>query len=390
MKNEHDSDPLPFTQLDRAAKAVAARLASAKKVSNQHALGALVEFWDLCGDPRELERIAQQTPEGQEPEVRLERDDLALRFELAFGQPVEVRLLSLLGLVELDPEGKRDRVRGMSRYFSAILPRLQARDAASKGGKASVAARRAKHGSAQPRANDRGAGSQAVQSVVEAPTEATPEAPPKRPRSGLRSATEAAPNQRTEGRGQISTEDLSPTTEEITAAQPGSKHPSSSFFEAFQRVRHERTGITPERPDVPALLEWWASASQLVGGDVVALEAGVSRYFADPYWAARGSPWNGWATQWTRHVTKRRLRIEDSPRTDAQREWASRLEHVDEYYLVPLREFRAEHLDGRLVVKTDDPFLARWCREACPAVFEGIEVVAPPLPSPAQFQEAAQ
>ena len=53
MSRQSSSDPLPFVQVDRAVKPKAALLAGIMEVSNQHALGSLVEWWELCGDPRE-------------------------------------------------------------------------------------------------------------------------------------------------------------------------------------------------------------------------------------------------------------------------------------------------------------------------------------------------
>lgn len=146
-----DSDPLPYTQVDRSVKAKAALLASFIKTTNQHALGSLVNFWELCGDPRELEELIDRSvKEGAEPEVILDAEDVALRFELASGHRVEPTVLERLSFVEPRGDG-RYRVRGMSRFFSPLLERRRRRDAAVAAGKASAESRRASSGTAQPR-----------------------------------------------------------------------------------------------------------------------------------------------------------------------------------------------------------------------------------------------
>lgn len=181
MSAQANSDPLPYVQVDRAVKPKAALLAQYLHVTTQHAVGSLVEWWDLCGDPRELERIAADTPAGQEPAVLLGEAEMCLRFRLASGAEVPAEVLVQLGLVA--PVGDKFRVRGMSRYFEPIMKRPQARAAAKQGGKRSAEVRKSKYGSAQP-------GSSAPEAVFEA----TPEAEPKRLRSDSRSAAEADSN----------------------------------------------------------------------------------------------------------------------------------------------------------------------------------------------------
>jgi hypothetical protein len=201
VSRQNNSDPLPFVQIDRAVEPAAALLAGHLKVTHQHAIGSLYAFWKLCADPRELEAVIESTPVGTEPAVCLDAEDVALRFDLASGTRVEPVVLERLGLLE--PDGARYRVRGMSRYLDAVADRLQARKAASAGGKASAESRKRSSGTAQPRSGGRSAsGSVAVRSAPEA----TPEATPKRARSGHRSDAEASPNprgQRSEVRVQI-------------------------------------------------------------------------------------------------------------------------------------------------------------------------------------------
>lgn len=135
------SDPLPYVQVDRAVKPKAGQLAGVLKVSRLHALGALVEFWELCGDPRELERLVQI---GRR-EVVLASEEIRRRFRLASdGLDVDPADLVALGLLETRPEGFR--VRGMSRYFAPIERRLIYRARSVAGGKARSAAGRGANG----------------------------------------------------------------------------------------------------------------------------------------------------------------------------------------------------------------------------------------------------
>lgn len=135
------SDPLPYVQVDRAVKPKAGQLAGVLKVSRLHALGALVEFWELCGEPRELERLVQ---EGRR-EVVLPAEEIARRFRLASdGLEVDPADLVALGLLASRPEGFK--VCGMSRYFAPIERRLAVRASAVAGGRARAAAGRGANG----------------------------------------------------------------------------------------------------------------------------------------------------------------------------------------------------------------------------------------------------
>jgi len=179
-----DSDPLPFTKIDRAMKPKAAMLASHFGVSYQHGIGGLVEFWDLCGDPREIERLATSGV----VKVVLTADELEARFEMGFGKHLSVVKLASMGLVAKDAEGYR--VRGMSRYFEPVMARLQRKAAAVAGGKASAAVRLAAAGTAQP------SGSRAVRERFESGSNGSSNGSSNRRRTGV----EPAPN--TEDRGQ--------------------------------------------------------------------------------------------------------------------------------------------------------------------------------------------
>ncbi len=206
MSRQDNSDPLPYVQVDRSVKPRAALLAGALGVTTQHALGSLVEWWDLCGDPRELEAIAAATPDGSEPERLLPRGDVELRFRLASGRDVAVETLEALGLVER--KGEVFRVRGMSRYFAPVQARVKARAAASAGGRASAEARRRQTGTAQPRSGSRsGARSEAASSAASGALREHFEAPPNGSRT--------VPNpigQRSTVNGQLSPLEDAPTS----------------------------------------------------------------------------------------------------------------------------------------------------------------------------------
>lgn len=144
--DQGNSDPLPYTQVDRAVKPKATLLAGMIGTTPQHALGSLVEFWDLFGDPREIEKLVA---EGKH-EVVVGREAVLEAFEAATGGKT-LDPLKLVSLGLLEKRGKDlFRVRGMSRYFAPIEGRLETRRKASAGGKASVEARRKRYGTAQP------------------------------------------------------------------------------------------------------------------------------------------------------------------------------------------------------------------------------------------------
>lgn len=144
-KIEDSSDPLPYTQVDRAVLPIAATLAGALDVSRQHALGSLIEFWSLNGDPRTLERLLG---EGKS-EVVKSGEEIRRVFKLASGKTLEPDAMVDLGLLEKKGENVF-RVRGMSRYFEPIKARLEARARGRAAGLASAAVRKDVRGSAQP------------------------------------------------------------------------------------------------------------------------------------------------------------------------------------------------------------------------------------------------
>lgn len=135
MANKGNSDPLPFTQVDRSVKPKAALLAGMLGVTNQHALGSLIEWWELFGDPREIERLIGEGIS----DIIVSPEEAERRFRIASGKAVTAADLVALGLLAEHENGVR--VRGMSRYFEPVLRRLQAREAAAKGGKISAARR---------------------------------------------------------------------------------------------------------------------------------------------------------------------------------------------------------------------------------------------------------
>lgn len=304
MSRQDNSDPLPFVQVDRAVEPSATLLAGHMKVTSQHALGSLIGFWKLCGDPRELERIVEKTPKGKEPAVVLSAEDVALRFQLASDHRVEPLVLARLGILEEVPEGFR--VRGMSRFFDTIEARLQARRVAVAGGKASAAARKAANGTAQPRsASGSESGSAAVQPALE-PS-------PNRSRTGVEPETE--PHRTLEVRGQRSEgivqrteaevppiaafEILSPDMEQIES------WPKEDFWRAAELTRRAR-GFPPQKwPNPVTLSKWWGEARAIA--DVTTLAKAFTRFADDPHWSTRTppAPFAGFMTQWNNFLPSR-------------------------------------------------------------------------------------
>ena len=314
---QSSSDPLPYVQVDRAVKPRAAMLADAIGVSRQHAMGSLIEWWDLCGDPRELERIVEDANRtGQEPAVILTPEDAALRFRLASTREVEPITLARIGLLEELDGGKRFRVRGMSRYFDPVIRRVQAREAARVGGKASAETRKKAHGSAQPTG---GKGSVVGSDVAQAATEAPSEAEPKRNGSDNRSGTEAEPKpsgQRSAVSGQRSPQsEEAPTPPDLPIATFHVEQPDLSNVEAWTKEEFWRAaectrrelGFPPQRwPSPVALSRWWGEARAMA--DVAELGAAFEDYARSKYAAEKKppAPFEVFMKSWNSHLPSRR------------------------------------------------------------------------------------
>ena len=350
------SDPLPFVQVDRAVRPRVALLAAEMKVTTQHALGSLVEFWDLCGAPRDLEAILERTPPGEDPAVVLTEEDLILRWRLASGQEVAALVLARLGLVEelealpqptpsatRGPVLRTFRVRGMSRYFEPILARLTARRAAQAGGRASAAARREALGTAQPMgrwpssarsegssgsaSDDLGATSDATQALSKPEPEPTPNGVgavpnPRGQRSevrGLSSSVYVGEAYLRPGAGLardrlLGVKDPPPSPppagpgEALADASPAERHqaleaPDSARVEDWtaeelwawcQVARRDSLGLLVEkRPDARALRRWWGEARAVATPSQ--LREAFKAFARDSYW---GKPERAPAAPW--------------------------------------------------------------------------------------------
>lgn len=301
-KHQSNGDLLPYREVDRALKPKLPLLAGLMGVTPQHALGSLLEFWDLCADPRELEHIAAQALAQQaEPEVVLGANDVELRFELASGKRVEPLKLVMLGFLEPRPVDLY-RVRGMSRDFKPILKRLRAREVAALGGKKSAESRRNATGSAQPVG---GKGSKHRSDAGSDEVVAEPNRQPKRnrtdDRSGSEPTTEAEPNPNGQ-RSAVS--GLSSSYDDDGA--PPSPSPAVAFFERFQATRHGLGWAREEPPPEDELEEFFAEAASRLGdtpeGARAALEVATRGYAKDAFWLQRALPWRGFVEQWSRHV----------------------------------------------------------------------------------------
>jgi hypothetical protein len=274
-----------------------------------------VGFWELNGDPRELERIVRA---GGEQAVLLTADELQMRWYLASGHKVEAAVLAALGFVEAR-EDARYRVRGMSRQLEAVAERVRLRDAGLKGGKASAEARRKKHGSAQPggppepvenpetavtgRSEGDSAGAQP-------PVEALSNHPPKHSRSTGRSTPEAAPNpevrgKRLEVRGEYlsSPPELDPRTTaqwedaaadwlrwassqapELATPGPTAQRWAVDFFQKYQHEAVEHGQVVFAK-----FLVWCATSGRTVGWGLWLREAVWEPRWADVRAEARAA-----------------------------------------------------------------------------------------------------
>lgn len=313
MSRQNNSDPLPYVQVDRAVKPKAALLANALGVSTQHALGSLVEWWELCGDPRELETIVAATREGEEPEVVLDGADASLRFKLASGKDVEPVVLVRLGLLEQRPDGFR--VRGMSRYFAPIAERIESRARAVKGGKASAESRRKASGTAQPSG---GRGSVPGSEGSSDPVRTASEPPPNREPNRDGTATEAQPNpigQRSAVSGQrASKEEEAPSPEEPAVAAFHIEPPDigaidswskEDFWKAAELTRR-KWGFPPQKwPNPITLSKWWGEAR--AEAEVRELALAFQDFAKAKHWreAKPPAPFAGFMSQWNNFLPRR-------------------------------------------------------------------------------------
>lgn len=325
-KEQSDSDLLPYREVDRALKAKLPLLAgamSAKQpeqppVTTQHALGSLLEFWDLCADPRDLERIAAEALAAQKsPELVLSGDEIARLFRLASGKNVEP--VDLVALRFLEPR-ERDtyRVRGMSRDFKPIVKRLRNREIAALGGKASAAKRLADKGTAQP-TGGKGFRTRSESSSGGAQPEPSPE--PKRNRTDNGSGSEPTTEAEPKSSGQRSAvSDMSSSYDDDGAAPPPPS-PGVQFFEWFQAARTEGGWAHEESPPVEELDAFLASVGEALKdpeGAPEALKVAAKGYAQDSFWLGRALPWAGFVEQWARHVRKpRRMLITEDEAASA-------------------------------------------------------------------------
>lgn len=325
-KEQSDSDLLPYREVDRALKSKLPLLAGAMSaaqspdqpaVTTQHALGSLLEFWDLCADPRELERVAAEALAAQQaPELVLPREEVVRKFRLASGKNVEP--VDLVTLRFLEPRGTDSfRVRGMSRDFKPIMKRLRNREIAALGGKASAAKRLADKGTAQP-TGGKGFRTRSESSSGDAQPEPSPE--PKRNRTDNGSGSEPATEAEPKSSGQRSAvSDMSSSYDDDGAPPP--PPPAVQFFEWFQAARTEGGWAREEFPPVEELDAFFASVGEALKdplGATEALKVAAKGYAQDPFWLGRALPWAGFVEQWARHVRKpRRMLITEDEAASA-------------------------------------------------------------------------
>lgn len=301
MNNQTNSDPLPFTQVDRAVKPKVALLAAAVGISPQHALGSLVEFWDLNGDPRELERLVAKGV----TEVLLTPAEVGVRFRLASGVDVDPCLLASLGLLE--HRGDVFRVRGMSRYFQPIERRVQAREAARLGGLARSANGLRINGKfakttetvAGALADERLSGRLSdPQPLPQAETSREPADTPAAGQPADQPLTMREPAQRSEVRGHRSSLKAAAAADELSGA---------GFF-AWLQDRRLAAGLPAETPPHPNKLSAWYSQALLeLNGDDGRLREAACRFSEDEYWQRQTPPlpYRAFLKNWRDYVPRR-------------------------------------------------------------------------------------
>lgn len=381
MTDFDTSDPLPFIMVHRSAEGLAGSLASSAKVTNQHALGALVLFWGRAGvgDPRRLERVVREAREkGTEPRIVLTRDELALRWQIAFGQETPPEMLAALGIVELVEDGHW-RVRGGSRLLKPIVERIEKHEQASAAGKASAAVRRERNGTAQPQKKGvREPVREPVQTVVRTPVQ-TPAQTAAEP--GPEPEPEQTPNQAR------SREER----EEKILRRSVDDAPEIQLFIFAQTLRAE-LGLAPENPPED-LGDWYSTAVAHVGPE--RLRLAVRRWLedTDKYWRDRGFPWAGFAAQYQRHA--RRCASGDAsegtrvaPATPEARRWAEVLSSVrnagEPYAATQLESLKPVALEGgTLSVRTEDGLFAEFCRQHfAPLLGAEVRILGPDVSAP--------
>lgn len=350
-KNEQrSSDPLPYTQVDRSVKQWAGMLSTRLKVSFQHALGGLVQFWETNGDPRELEALLR---EGKE-EVVISGEEVMRRFSVAMSVPPDaISPDDLVALRLLESREDGYRVRGMSRYFTPLARRIQVHDAAVAGGKASAIARRAKFGTAQPFVGADGAqfgdASKGAQSTneprleaVRDPVRSTPEAPLEAP-PNTASSVQRTPVEDLSSAAAIeitgadvaatSTAMPPPSARQLDIVKADDVHGGRSDrdprttvtgpgvvarptlpveawtgedFWAWAQDRRQAGGLIAERerPSPRKLGAWYSAAMLTLKGDVERLKEAFYAYASDKHWksAKPPVPFKGFISQWDRYV----------------------------------------------------------------------------------------
>jgi hypothetical protein len=301
------SDPLPYTQVDRAVKAKACLLAGRLGVSSQHALGSLVEFWDLNGDPRQLEQLLL---EGKD-EVLLPGDEVRHRFLLASGKEMDPKDLVAFGLLD-EKSPNVFRVRGMSRFFEPIRARIRSRLKASAAGKASAEARKAKLGTSQPCSTSSSEPSSNQVRAKFEPSSAQVELPPNSARTPPNPSVH-----RTSDSVHLLEEEATaaPTPPHKPDAQLLARTPKApedrfangaAFFAWVQTLRVESEYLTEPAPHPSQLSKWWTEVGLETNGNYAGLEKALYAFGKDPFWDKKQMPFPGFMKHWRKYFPQGR------------------------------------------------------------------------------------
>lgn len=297
--DQSGSDPMPYAQVDRAVKQTAAMIGTRLGVTYQHALGGLVQFWELNGDPRELETLL----EAGKHEVVVTRDVVARRFSLAMSvdtSKVDPDDLHELRIVERREDGYR--IRGMSRYFKPLVTRVAKRLAGRAGGQKSAEARAKKHGSAQPGASAAASGAASVGAskqtdVTFDSASRSAQAPPNTADSVQRSSLETTYVRAPAASSTASSVVIPPTT-------PAEQWLAEDFWRWAQATRQDAKLVAEKFPNPVKLSGWFTTALQALNGDTARLCEAFLAFGDDKYWQRQSPPlpFAGFMSQWERFV----------------------------------------------------------------------------------------
>lgn len=278
MMGDEIDPQLPYIQVYRNVAQLAAALAPLVSVTNQHALGALVTFWQGLADRRLL---AGKT------ELVLGADDVRTRLLIAFGKEVEPRFLVALGFLERRGDGFR--IRGASRMLNVEAGRLKKKTGVGSGSNPGLVL-------VAPESDPRSDPGPTPVASGSDPTE-------------VRGKRQEEKDESLENRGKAPP----PLVRKIEKPTHDESRWSSRDFWAWAQAKRGEEGHTPEpEPKSLKLGAFWSSAFECVPhgppnvNRVAFVVAGLKRAFVafgnDSHWLSEGIPFNAFMAQWSHFI----------------------------------------------------------------------------------------